>query len=90
MVKNPALISNFSNSVWSLTHRQQQQSDKGMFIKAYKESKSSAESSADFIEAVKVEKDGKDSTLEDFFISYRGIAVECYTECYTIQRSSPT
>ena len=76
MVKNSALISDFSNSVWRLTHRQQQ-SDKGMFIKAYKESKSSAEGTGDFIEAVKVEKDGTDSALEDFFISYRGIALGC-------------
>ena len=48
-----------------------------MFIKAYKESKSSADASGDFIEAVKVEKDGTDSALEEFFISYRGIALGC-------------
>ena len=47
-----------------------------MFITAYKESEISADS-WDFIEAVKVEEDSKDSLLEDFFVSYRGIGVEC-------------
>ena len=44
-------------------------SDKDMFITAYKESNDKA---GDFIEAVKVEKDYRDSGLDDFFKIYRG------------------